>query len=719
MHRRYRHWLLAALAAFLIIVIPYQSRLQAPSAPRPLRHSQLSAARAPIVDWTEQGSYSVGGPGAISWSFQPPSGNGYQGWAQAWDQVPVSAAFTSSQGFLTPGSLSAGPHHVELAFFFSGQPPVVVSSPLVSVGAPRVSWHDQGTFTSGSPGAVTWSFTPPSSAGYQGWAQGWDVAPRAPNFRSGGGFLVPGSLATGIHHVEVAFFFAGQAPVVVSSPAIAVVASGAPRVSWSAPASVDAGSSMPVRWSFSSPSGGGYQGWAQAWDSSPPAATFGSSGGFLLPGAEAPSPHTVVLGFFYAGRSPVYEASPAVAVSDPQVNWSVQPSYAQGGAGIVSWSFAAPFGGLYQGWAQSWDSPAAQATFNSGGGFMPAGALGPGAHQAMVTFFFAGQAPIAMASPSFTVAPLALGWQLQSSYIAGSAGTVGWSFTPPAFPGYLGWAQSWDQPANAATFSSSGGYLSTGNLAPGTHTAYVTFFSSYGPPVAMASPPVMIGPDYVAGSTGYDISFPQCGSPYPSGPHPVAIVGATGGSAFTTNQCLASEAAWAGPGLNLYVNVNQPSWNNPAAAYTGPDASCAAGGSATCQSYDYGWNDAQAAMASAASQGVHAPVWWLDVECPPNNCSWSSNYWSTNLAANASVMQGAIDAFKAAGDAAGVYGTAYQWDQITGGTTPGVPVWYAGWSGPASSYCTNPASGFTGGPVWLVQGNPAQTNDVFDPDTAC
>src|SRR5438094_8780960 len=58
---------------------------------------------------------------------------------------------------------------------------------------------------------------------------------------------------------------------------------------------------------------------------------------------------------------------------------------------------------------------------------------------------------------------------------------------------------------------------------------------------------------YTHGSTGYDISFPQCGGAYPAGA--CGIVGVNGGYPFVHyNPCLADEYAHS-PHAALYINT--------------------------------------------------------------------------------------------------------------------------------------------------------------------
>ncbi|MHB1447447.1 MAG: hypothetical protein ACYCZV_17595, partial [Acidimicrobiales bacterium] len=214
-----------------------------------------------------------------------------------------------------------------------------------------------------------------------------------------------------------------------------------------------------------------------------------------------------------------------------------------------------------------------------------------------------------------------------------------------------------------------------------------------------------LGP-YASGSTGYDISWPQCGGPYP-GSHQVGIVGVNDGHAFSTNSCLGDEAAWAGPAHSLYMNVNSPSGSSDSEGATGPDGVCASSGS-DCWAYNYGYNDAAYSVAAATAAGAVAQQWWLDVE--------TGNYWSANPEANTKVIEGAVAALRDAGLSVGVYSTPYQWGEITGGAQLGLPVWVATGTdlSDPSSWCTG-AHAFNGGSVWMVQ----YGLNGFDGDYAC
>jgi hypothetical protein len=232
-----------------------------------------------------------------------------------------------------------------------------------------------------------------------------------------------------------------------------------------------------------------------------------------------------------------------------------------------------------------------------------------------------------------------------------------------------------------------------------------------------AAPP----PPAPAGTTGYDVSYPQCGSALPSGGG-FGIAGVTNGLPWSSNPCLTQQYAWTtnhpyAPGV--YMNTANPGpisthWKLPGPAtcvdfssYTDPG--CA---------YNYGWNAAYQAFgtASSATAGSSRSVWWwLDVEL--------GNSWNGDAMSNAADLQGSVDFLRSQFvPGVGVYSTSYQWAAITGGyiipASGGPPVadWLAGAGSlsEASSWC-GPAFSFSGGPVQLVQ-YPAGS---FDGDYVC
>ncbi len=224
---------------------------------------------------------------------------------------------------------------------------------------------------------------------------------------------------------------------------------------------------------------------------------------------------------------------------------------------------------------------------------------------------------------------------------------------------------------------------------------------------------------YPPGATGYDISWPQCGSPYPP-PATIGVVGMNDGSAFTTNPCSASEGAWAGQGLDAYMNINSPPYVN-ATDDEGPAGSCAPGDD-DCLGFNFGYNAALQALGVASGEGLRPAMWWLDVETVGSCGRFPTKgraYWSCNASANAATIQGALDALRATGQVAGVYCTDVQWGEITGSYVPTggpLPNWVAGdTSSKPASWCSSPRT-FGGGQIWLLQLWPPAT---YDQDLAC
>jgi hypothetical protein len=219
--------------------------------------------------------------------------------------------------------------------------------------------------------------------------------------------------------------------------------------------------------------------------------------------------------------------------------------------------------------------------------------------------------------------------------------------------------------------------------------------------------------------TGYDISYPQCGSKLPSG-GTFGIVGVNGGKAWSPNPCLWTEYSWAATRTSppaFYMNTGNPGtvsthWGMPGPQSctnaTVPDSvnnpGCA---------YNYGWHAAEeafrlASQATSAAAATAAP-WWADVEI--------ANSWDGTTAANFADITGGLDFLRGKGVQAGVYSTRYQWGQIAGsGVLATTPNWVAGASSlsQATTFCS-PSYSFTGGPVRLVQ----FPSGSFDGDYRC
>ncbi|MDQ6669306.1 MAG: hypothetical protein M3069_00815 [Chloroflexota bacterium] len=226
---------------------------------------------------------------------------------------------------------------------------------------------------------------------------------------------------------------------------------------------------------------------------------------------------------------------------------------------------------------------------------------------------------------------------------------------------------------------------------------------------------------------GFDISFPQCGGPEPNAPA-FAVVGVTGGRAFSGNPCLARQYVWAltatspvQPRVAFYMNTGNP---GPEAATRWPQAGtstpqpCDGSWSAAC-AYDYGWlaaQDAYARARSVAGDGAALSPWWLDVE--------AANSWSDDITTNAADLQGAIEYLQSVNvGTVGIYALAADWQNIVGAPSPTAPQnapfsplpnWRPGprSSTDALSWCTRTV---TGGRVVFVQ----YPSNGFDANLAC
>jgi hypothetical protein len=204
-------------------------------------------------------------------------------------------------------------------------------------------------------------------------------------------------------------------------------------------------------------------------------------------------------------------------------------------------------------------------------------------------------------------------------------------------------------------------------------------------PAAAATDP------YATGSTGYDVSYPNCSA---TATGAFGIVGVNHGRPFTVNGCLGAEysAAPQSPTPSLYINTG----------YSGAyrrniTPACTTGASLA---WEIGCSEADYSLRQAG--GLVASMWWLDVE--------TGNSWSTNnLGLNRDAIQGAVDRLNKTGLPVGVYSTASMWKAITGGsfTPTGLA---ADWV--AAGSCSTP---FTSSPVWLTQ----STSGGLDHDTAC
>ena len=250
-----------------------------------------------------------------------------------------------------------------------------------------------------------------------------------------------------------------------------------------------------------------------------------------------------------------------------------------------------------------------------------------------------------------------------------------------------------------------------------------TFFGSMGgkaipaPVVAIAADP-SINP-FISKTTGYDMSNYTTKIP-PLGDIAIAE---SDGWPFLDNRnptMFKAEAAAAGNNLQLYTFLGAPfsggQWTiapSPSVYLSGPAGACTATNYA-CQAVNYGWNEAQHSLLNAKSLGITSNIWWIDVE--------TGGPWSTISQINNAVIQGAMQYLHSQGSLVGIYSTAYQWLQITGGLSLGTstnpqPIWIAAPDYQAAA-CTNSTLWFAGGSPWLIQTGVDYTYNA-DTDYAC
>ncbi|HSP09103.1 MAG TPA: hypothetical protein VLU92_05860 [Candidatus Dormibacteraeota bacterium] len=206
---------------------------------------------------------------------------------------------------------------------------------------------------------------------------------------------------------------------------------------------------------------------------------------------------------------------------------------------------------------------------------------------------------------------------------------------------------------------------------------------------------------YAAGTTGYDISYPQCGAGAPTGAF--AIVGVNGGRPFSNNSCLAGEYSAA---ASLYINTGYSgAYRKAITSGCASQSKSIVGSSSQKQAWAIGCSEADKSVTYATGSGASSiTMWWLDVE--------TANSWSSSdLSLNKYTINGAAARLAQTGPPVGVYSNASMWATITGTSSFAHPNIAADWD-TAGGAC---GTGFSGDPVWLVQ----STVGGVDSDTAC
>lgn len=172
---------------------------------------------------------------------------------------------------------------------------------------------------------------------------------------------------------------------------------------------------------------------------------------------------------------------------------------------------------------------------------------------------------------------------------------------------------------------------------------------------------------YPSKTTGYDVSWPNCGVSPPSSAA-FGIVGVNYGRVFTVNPCLQQEAGWF-QNLSLYLSTSYP--GKPLALkYASSPKACKTSDN-NCLAYNYGYNAVRFAVANASIDNAHALTWWLDVE--------NVNSWTDSATANTESLQGMIDALRHYTflPTVGFYAYPGQWQTLTFGWRNKLPTWTA------------------------------------------
>ncbi|TWG97256.1 hypothetical protein L615_003700000220 [Nocardioides sp. J9] len=207
---------------------------------------------------------------------------------------------------------------------------------------------------------------------------------------------------------------------------------------------------------------------------------------------------------------------------------------------------------------------------------------------------------------------------------------------------------------------------------------------------------------------GGDVSWPQCpkgmgipekqgkGLPMPLPEAEFVVLGLTNGPGFTRNPCLADQVQWAKDNDVLVSVYAVSSFPDKATlddyGSDGPyDASNRLG-----RLRNVGYQQARFNIGTMGTTGLLSPIVWIDVEPVP------TFEWSSDLRANAAVIEGVARGYTDAGYRIGVYSTPLLYRQVVGDLSlGGIPEWRAAGQtsrAEALNRC---------GPDWSIQGGPA------------
>jgi hypothetical protein len=210
---------------------------------------------------------------------------------------------------------------------------------------------------------------------------------------------------------------------------------------------------------------------------------------------------------------------------------------------------------------------------------------------------------------------------------------------------------------------------------------------------------------------GADVSWPQCpkgmgipekrseGAPMPTSAARFVVLGLTNGPSFVANPCLQSQVQWVKDRHLLAAAYSVVSY---------PDARTLAqygghgpfpGGTRLGALRNVGYQAALFNLDTMRRAGLVTPVVWIDVE-PVTHFDWSSD-----VVANAAVVQGMERGYRDGGFRIGYYSIGSLWTRVVGSLRTGAPEWRPAGErglGEALSRCGDDWS-FGGGPGVLGQ----------------
>jgi hypothetical protein len=173
------------------------------------------------------------------------------------------------------------------------------------------------------------------------------------------------------------------------------------------------------------------------------------------------------------------------------------------------------------------------------------------------------------------------------------------------------------------------------------------------------------------------------------------VLGLTNGPGLTPNPCLAEQVGFVRDRHLLAAAYAVASYPDPVALLRDGQVGPYDGGDPLGALANAGYQQALFNVASMTRTGLVTPMVWIDVEPVPDF------EWSSDIVANAAVVQGAARGYTDSGLRIGVYSTPSLWAGVVGTLALEVPEWRAAGQtsrAEATSRC---------GPDWVIQGGEA------------